>query len=670
MPLQVLLKTICHGVFAALFVVQQPYAETVRPVPPPGSYQRSAIGNSFGTGAAKTTTGTGGYGYGEWVQDYVGAMAVSADGTVFNDTVWDEGGHGVGLYKNGQPNSVPVSANDSLIRGHTFNTQGTAICVDGKAFYIASSYKLLSETIPVLLRFNWQPGDINSAQYAGDVPLPEAATALSCSNGKILIGYPDRIELRDETSMQFSASYPAHDITSVLLAPDGSFWVIAANAVRHLRANGKDTGVTLPAVGVPASLAWSNTGKLIVSDDGPAQQVLFFDLSGQPKLTSTFGVKGGLYAGVPGAVAPQKLFALRGAGMDADGNLYVGMSFGADPNGTAFIRAFAPDGQLLWEDYSTAFVDTFGFLPGSDGTEVFGRTTRWHLDLSRHAPGSEATLTAITLDPLRYPDDPRLAKGFAVYPRLIDGTQLLYAIGQYGMGFIIFAGAPGTDILHQVGASPATGWAWDVADDGDIWNGDAPGDKIALYKLQSITNGAPVYNWQSPVTWPRPAGFSRVNRIIYDKSTDSLYLFGWSAGQQTYGLWGTVGLTARRYDGWLAGNPHIVWTNNSLPTLMLSFNHQLVPAPSKDVSLAGGYLFLGMLRDAAGGPGSIPRVNILNANTGKFVGMLTAGPEDGLYGGWEDRVGSVQATERKNGEYLILVEEDEHARNLLFRWKP
>ena len=64
--------------------------------------------------------------------------------------------------------------------------------------------------------------------------------------------------------------------------------------------------------------------------------------------------------------------------------------------------------------------------------------------------------------------------------------------------------------------------------------------------------------------------------------------------------------------------------------------------------------------------GSVPRINILNAHTGKFVGMLTAGPEDGLYGGWEDRVGSLQATERKNGEYLILVEEDEHARELTF----
>ncbi len=669
MAAQTLFKAVCHGLLTALIWVHQPYAETAKPFPPPGTYARSSIGNSF-AGGTKITEGTGGYGYGQWVQDNIGAMAVSPDGTVFVETIWDEGAHGVGLYKNGQPNSVPIAAHDSPRRSHDFNTQGTAICVDGNAFYIASYNPPKSHIGPDLLHFTWQPGDVNSPRYVDDVPLPETATSLSCGNDKILIGYPDKIELRDETGMQLSASYPASDIKSVLLAPDGSFWVIAGNAVHHLQANGNDTGVTLPAIGAAASLGWSNTGKLIVSDNGPAQQVLFFDVSGQPRLTSTFGVKGGLYSGIPGAVAPQKLFALRGAGMDVKGNLYVGMSFPMGASGNAFMRAFSPAGKLLWEDYATSFVDTFGFQPGSDGTVVFGRTTRWNLDFSRHSPGSEATLIAVTLDPLRYPDDPRLkGTGYAVYPRLIDGTQLLYAIAMYGRGFVIFAGAPGTDILHQVGNSPKVGWSWNVTDDGDIWHGDAPQRKIALYRLKSITAGVPVYDWQHPQTWPWPADFNSVNRVIYNKATDSLYVFGWFKGQGDPRLWGVVGLTARRYDGWLAGNPHIVWTNTALPTLMLSASGKHILAPGKDVSLAGNYLFIGMARDA-GGPGSIPRVNILNANTGKFVGELTSGPEVGLYGGWEDRVGSLQATERKNGEYLILVEDDEHARNLLFRWQP
>jgi hypothetical protein len=89
MEAQALLKTVFHGLFVVLFWVQQPYAEIVKPVPPPGTYERSAIGNSFGTSGTNTNVGAGGYGYGKWVQNYVGAMAVSADGTVFNETGWD-----------------------------------------------------------------------------------------------------------------------------------------------------------------------------------------------------------------------------------------------------------------------------------------------------------------------------------------------------------------------------------------------------------------------------------------------------------------------------------------------------------------------------------------------------------------------------------------------------
>jgi hypothetical protein len=389
-------------------------------------------------------------------------------------------------------------------------------------------------------------------------------------------------------------------------------------------------------------------------------------------MISSFGDKGGLYSGTPGTPGPKKLFGLRGAGMDKAGNLYVGMSFTATPNGNAFIRAFSPSGEPLWEDYATAWVDTFGFLPGSDGTVVYGRTTRWKLDLERHTPGSEAQLTAMTLDPLRYPDDPRIQNGYSVNPRLIDGTQLLFANDQYGHGFVIFVGSSGTNILHEVCQTPAgTGWAM-VTDTGDIW-ATAKDKKIVFYQLKSISDGQPVYDWQHPLIWPWPADFVSVHRVIYNNDTDSLYVFGFLRGQHQYPFDHiTIGLTARRYDGWLRGNPHVVWTNASLPTSpgrqSLEVSQAMPPIDPKDVSLAGDYLFFGMLKDWA--RASMPRVNIISAKTGQFVGMLTAGPEVGISGGWEDMVGSIKATKRKNGEYLVLVEDDAHARNLLFRWTP
>ena len=153
-------------------------------------------------------------------------------------------------------------------------------------------------------------------------------------------------------------SYPVRDVSAALWSPDGSFWLIADDKVRRFTAGG-DLGIALPGITKPTALAWSNDGRLIVTDNGPAQQVLFFDVSRRPLVMSTFGVKGGLYSGMPGQVAPQKLFGLRGVGMDAAGNLYVAMGFDDHPGGNSFIRAFSPAGALLWEVYATAFVDTF-----------------------------------------------------------------------------------------------------------------------------------------------------------------------------------------------------------------------------------------------------------------------------------------------------------------------
>jgi hypothetical protein len=657
-----LFKALYRGIFAVLYSAQALYAVEITPVKsPPGTYHTSWLGNSFGGSGATAGEGvdsrSNGFGY--WVQDSIGAMAVSPDGTVFIGTEWDEAGRVIGLYRNGVPGRVLVRAVKGPARIWGLNTRNKAVCVDNNFFYVGTLNK-------ALLRFSWIPGNVDSAKYIGEIALPETPVALSCSNGKILVGYPDKIELRDETNMQLGATYPAADLSTVLLAPDGSFWIIAAGKIRHLQANGNDTGLTVPGVGVPASLAWGKNGELIVSDNGPAQQVLFFDVAGQPRLISSFGVKGGLYSGIPGAVAPQKLFGLRGAGMDSAGNLYVGMGFSGSPTGNTFIRAFSPSGSRLWENYATAFVDTFGFEPGSDGTVVYGRTTRWQLDLDREQPGSEATLTAVTLDPLRYPDDPRIKYGYSVDPKLIDGTQLLYANGQYGNGFVIFAGAPGTDILHQVASSPTAGSAWYVTDDGSIWNGQSPVKQIALYPLNSVTDGKPVYDWQHPRIWPWPADFQSVSRVVYQKATDTLYVFGYLKGQPTNGVPGTLGITARRYDGWLAGNPAVRWTNTALPASPGAFHGKTLPA--KDVSLAGDYLFLGMVRDAVEFYGS--KVAIVSAATGQYVGTLKAGPEVDDIGGWEDLVGSIHAIKRANGEYLILVEDDFRAKNLLFRWTP
>lgn len=657
-----LIKLLGQGLLALAISARAAYAADTDPViSPPGTYHTSWVGNSFG-GSGAPPGSPNGFGY--WVQDNAGSMAVSPDGTVFLGTDWDEAGRTVGLYKNGLPNRVLVQAEASQINVWGFNTANTGICVNGSFFYVATVPAKYSTAVG-LLRFQWTPGDINSAHYLGETVLPRPAAGLSCDNRKIVVSYPDEIEIRDETTLQSTAAFPVKDLAFALPAPDGSFWIISDGVVRHLDARGNDTGVTLPGIGDPTSLAWGHNGQLIVTDNGHAQQVLFFDVLGSPKLVSTFGIKGGLYSGTPGVVAPLKLFALRGAGMDGAGNLYVAMSFSDGPNGNTFLRAFSPSGKLLWEDYAAAFVDAFGFEPGSEGTVVFGRTTRWQLNLNKQSPGSQATLKAITLDPLRYQDDPRIERGMSVYPRLIHGKQLLYALTQRGGGFLIFACSPGSEILHQVAMAPQAGFAWYVTDDGDIWWGDTPQRKIALYRLSSLTpDGVPTYAWNQPVTWPWPSDFGYITRVIYDRHTDSLYVFGYLKGQKSEAP-GVLGFTGRRYDGWMTGKPVIKWTNSSLPVSPngLGFGKKL---SAKDAALSGSYVFLAMVRS----PEYQVRVSILDANTGQFVGTLVAGPEVGAVGGDQDIFGSIHATRTAQGEYLILVEDDWRAKNILFRWKP
>jgi hypothetical protein len=54
----------------------------------------------------------------------------------------------------------------------------------------------------------------------------------------------------------------------------------------------------------------------------------------------------------------------------------------------------------------------------------------------------------------------------------------------------------------------------------------------------------------------------------------------------------------------------------------------------------------------------------------RYVGSLAPGAEVGGNAGWQDMPYAVQALKRKDGEYLILVEEDWRGKNLLYRWRP
>ena len=628
----------------------------VHVVPPPGTYRTSWVGNTFG--------GDGGpNGFGYWVQGGVNKLVVTPDGTAVCGVAYDEAGRCIGLYKNGQPNRILLQEHNP--HGETAWGWGTAnngVAADGPYLYLANVGKKL-------LRFRWTPGDLNSAQFVDEVDLRAAATGLTARGGKLAVCDAAGVELRDAADMHVTGGFARAGVTDALFAPDGSLWVLANNTVGHVAASdGHDLGDVIPGLQQPTAISWDDRGRLIVCDNGPRQQVLFYDVTGTPRLVSTFGDRGGLASGVPGQVAPHKLFGLRGAGADAQGNLYVALSLTGGTGGGTFLRSFTPAGALRWEAQGTAFVDTFGFDPDSDGSVVYGRYARFDLDLGKTRPGSEWRLSAITLPSPTAGQDDRLNPAASLIVRRLRGRRVLYTIGQYAGGYHLYAFAPERgNVAHEVGkVSGNDQWAWAVDSRGDIWHGDAPGKVIQRYPFRGWTaDGRPDYDWVHPQTWPWPADFQLVRRIIYAPETDTLYLFGYLTGQDIES-WGVVGRAARRYDDWVSGRRAVRWTIPELP-LNPHGSDQGKPLTPNGVEVCGDYLFVGMVKPDTG---DHVYTHILRLSDGQYVGSLAPGPEVGGGVGWEDMPYALSVLKRRDGEYLILEEEDWRSKNLLYRWRP
>ncbi len=391
----------------------------------PLEHRTSWVGNSF--------AGAGENGFGEWVQNGADEIEVTPDGTVFAGVSWDEAGRCAGLYKDGKVNRVLLREHDGKGKETAWGwgTANNALAAWGDYLYIANAGKKL-------LRFRWKPGELDSAKFVDEVDLGEEAVGLSAREDLIAVVYKKAIETRRTTDLSTSGRFKLEGAKDAAIGADGSLWVLEETKIQHRTVDGASLGSALEGVDLPTSVAIDPKGRLLVCDDGPRQQVLIYDIANEPRLVSTLGDNGGLRSGVPGKVEPRKLFALRGAGADREGNLYVAMGFGGSPSGNLVLRSFTPEGKLRWELISIAFVDTFGFDPDTDGSVIYGRTAIFDLDLSKSESVSQWRLKAFTVDPKNPQEAERLQHGCSVLFRRLQGRRLLYTIGQYGGGYRLF----------------------------------------------------------------------------------------------------------------------------------------------------------------------------------------------------------------------------------------
>jgi hypothetical protein len=689
------------------------------------NYETSWVGNTYG------------FGDGRWMQLDIEGMYVQPDGLVLTNTPWDESGAEVASYKNG----LPVALGKTT---HGWgNGGGDAITSNSK--YVFSAAQIANESGGLKGHdypkkgSSWygvtrrQAGDfsqaagfeggfgngVNQLDHAfllvdevsdkddGSVRgLAASATELYVSDR-----IKNRIEVFDAESMKLLRWWPAVQPAQLALDADGSLWAIVGQAPKlaHFSPTGHALN-DIPRVGngvVPTALSIDPAHRLLVTDNGVAQQVLIYTRKGSSWQLETFGARGGIYSGGPamqGKAGPARFNGLVGVGADRAGNLYVASNGnGPRPPGNPGFRTgteldlYSPAGKRLALLASYLFVDTVSLDP-SDPTSAYSGVQHFHLDYSKPS-GQEWSYVGFTANRFKYPDELLWKSGleYRGLPNMvrINGKLFMFTTDMFSINLGIFRFDPAhegetaipsglfaqrVDPGNWPNGKPLQGewiwrdangdgkfsadeyhlpWipqnapemnAWWVDDRGNVWEGSFE-QGIRRFRVQGLDHvGNPVYDFEHVDRMATPPLFSRLQRLRYVPESDTMYLFG-SSPEFPYNpaQWNSLGHLMARYDHWMSGKPVLRWRRGLV-------------ADDSSTAVAGSYVFA---VEAVTGI-----VEVYDNCTGQLVGQMSPGPEVGRTSGWVDVPNGMTATRRANGEYVVLVEEDARAKAIMYRWTP
>jgi hypothetical protein len=668
----------------------------------PLRYTTSWVGNTFGGGP-------------RWVQNAAESMQVLADGTLIVGSFWDEGGREVGLYRGGDvvgqlPDThmragFAVAANDRYVfYAHTCGLENQPVAKAGEAlhekpncYFGVSRYTPGGQHAPFaggqtrfrnMLTFREAPDD------HALIPRGVAAAA-----GVLFVADTafDTIRVIDPETMESLREFPAPRPGRIAIDASGDLWVICEGGKRvaWYWSDGRPRleALPLPADSMPSGLGFDRTGRLLVCDNGPRQQVHAFDI-GQtpPRLVESLGEESGMFAGPqPGKAGAWRFAGPTGAGCDAAGNLYVSCNI---PRGGTVLRAFSPRRELLWELLGLEFVDVADADRGSDGREVFTADERYRFDPDA-PPGKGWRWEAHTLDPHRYPHDlrmrfPALQCGTSV--RTLGGKQFLCQRGMWqGLlgifrvtgnlavpSVVLSSGPIKTDDGWSPPGQPESGrWLWRDADgdgqmepgeyvpttgpDGEYWasNVDSAGDiwqagresGIWRWRFEGLdAHDNPRYD-PRPEHVAMPGPFTDLLRTEYVPETDTMYLSGQTKDRPiSGGEWGTAGTVIIRHDDW-----------SKTPRRRYRIDLPYVADRQFIVSIA----YAGELAFAVDCKSA--QVFVYSLRDGSAVGSMKPGPEVHGESGWVDFRDAIRAVRRKDGRYLVFVEEDFKGKSLVYR---
>lgn len=642
----------------------------------PGTVSTDWIGNTFGFGELiRPDGGDQNPSNRKWVQNYVNAMWVSPDGKVFAYSDWDEGGRAGGIYKDGD-------VVGQLVLGKELFGRNGDIVGDSRYVYVTTriDWGDWERHGFGIQRFDhdgnvaaWPEGkgylggylvvrDTGSNPPSSKLAIDTAAKELylwdAIGGGSVLV--------YDAATMSSTpkAKWPIGTVEAMVSDNDGKLWVLAKGVVRQYSNRGEPTGIAISSVLRPDRIAIDGRKRLLVYDDSTLQVHTFTDIDEEPKLSSLFGRRGGIYSGVKGKVASDKLLPkCAGIGVDQAGNLYMAWG-GITPVAGTDIRSYSADGAMRWQVLGHTFVACGGFDPGTDGKDIYFRDYHYTMDYSGEV-GKKWSYASFLWD--RASEAPEVFGGYTIVRRLQGSIILATSYSdQFAGGYKFYR--MNDQVATPAGTLADGSWAWWIERDGDVWNVDGWG-RVKRFPFRGLdASGAPVYDKDAPDTFPRPKELGNIQRIHYDPGHDALYVTGYDDSIPAPDEWGRVGTVFARYDGWTDGDARrlswkVVLPRDNTPEYTL-----------KDMWIEGDYAFF---ITCSSKPTTI--IHVLSLKDGHVVGTIVPGPEIGgdvaIFGeygnlGWVDMVGGIQAFKRSNGEYRILFEDDLHAKNVMYTWCP